>query len=37
MGEEDEIKVAKQGWAMLVRPFTEEMVRGLLRPMVKEG
>ncbi|MGX0978242.1 hypothetical protein ACSSVY_003982 [Roseovarius sp. MBR-51] len=36
MGEEDEIKVAKQGWAMLVRPFTEDMIRGVLRPMVKE-
>lgn len=35
MGEEDEIKVAKQGWAMLLRPFTEEMVRSVLRPTVE--
>lgn len=37
MGEEDEIRVAKQGWAMLIRPFTEDMVRGVLRPVVEEG
>lgn len=34
MGEDDEVKVVKQGWAMLVRPFTEEMVRGVVRPAV---
>lgn len=34
MGEDDETMVVKQGWAMLVRPFTEEMIHGVLRPMV---
>jgi len=36
MGEDDEIKVVKQGWAMLVRPFTDDMVRGVLQPLVKD-
>lgn len=36
IGEEDEIAVPRQGWAMLVRPFTEAMIHSALRSAVRE-
>lgn len=32
VGEDDESVVRQQGWGMLVRPFTEEMIREALSP-----
>ncbi|WP_379916671.1 hypothetical protein [Lacimonas salitolerans] len=32
MGEDDECRVQKHGWTMLLRPFTEEMIRSALQP-----
>lgn len=36
IGEDDENAVLGQGWAMLVRPFTEEMIHRSLRSSVRE-
>ncbi|WP_019953358.1 hypothetical protein [Yoonia vestfoldensis] len=36
VGEDDEAAVLDQGWAMLVRPFTEDMIHGSLRTAVRE-
>lgn len=32
VGEDDESRVQKHGWSMLLRPFTEDMVRSVLHP-----
>jgi hypothetical protein len=36
VGEDDEAAVIGQGWAMLVRPFTEDMIHRSLRSSVRE-
>ncbi len=36
VGEDDEAAVRAQGWDMLVRPFTEEMIHDSLRTAVRE-
>lgn len=36
IGEDDETAVLGQGWAMLVRPFTEDMIHHSLRSSVRE-
>lgn len=36
IGEDDETAVLGHGWAMLVRPFTEEMIHRSLRSSVRE-
>lgn len=37
IGEDDDIAVPGQGWAMLVRPFTEAMIHSALRSAVRES
>jgi len=37
IGEDDESVVRQQGWGMLVRPFTEEMVSEALLPQRESG
>ncbi|MBQ2261415.1 MAG: hypothetical protein II336_08615 [Loktanella sp.] len=37
VGEGDEVAVQDHGWAMLVRPFTEEMIHAALQSSVREA
>ena len=36
IGEDDDIAVPRQGWAILARPFTQEMIHSALRAAVRE-
>lgn len=37
VGESDEAAVQDHGWAMLVRPFTEDMIHAVLQSSVREA